>query len=481
MSEQDLQRRSTERPEVNASVRGEKGPSGERLAQTSEMLQASPAVARLRQRAGTLQRRANGSGLPDPLRSGIEALSGRSLAHVKVHYNSSRPAQLNALAYAQGSDIHLSPGQERHLPHEGWHLVQQMQGRVKPTSQANGVSINDDTTLEREADVMGARALHTAPADATSRVVEPEASSAADAQHPAQRSRAEVLQLQKDDPAIAKLREELASSGTKEMQFAVNAFLADTGHGTDAPAQKRANGSSATIQRMALAEETTQLLQDGPIQRVVAQLYTDLAYVPDLTGLHVPHHHSDGGAFNYGARPAGWYDGTLEELLARAITRVEGHEQQVYCPLIRQWRPANDMQIGHIQKWEDYVRSKGPANRREGINAYNDLNNLRLESALPNESHDFEELWEINNERYDTSDGFVVDDGEMDANTRRLLDIELERLRRPRLVLDHGRDRVRRRNLMDEVGEYLQRNMLRALLVAGLLTLYFGWLIGRYL
>ena len=35
--------------------------------------------------------------------------------HVKVHYNSSQPAQLNALAYAQGSDIHIGPGQEKHL------------------------------------------------------------------------------------------------------------------------------------------------------------------------------------------------------------------------------------------------------------------------------------------------------------------------------------------------------------------------------
>jgi hypothetical protein len=48
-----------------------------------------------------------------------------SMDHVKVHYNSSQPAQLNALAYAQGSDIHVAPGQEQHLPHEAWHVVQQ--------------------------------------------------------------------------------------------------------------------------------------------------------------------------------------------------------------------------------------------------------------------------------------------------------------------------------------------------------------------
>jgi hypothetical protein len=52
-----------------------------------------------------------------------------SMDSVKVHYNSTKPAQLSALAYAQGSNIHLAPGQEQHLSHEAWHLVQQAKGR----------------------------------------------------------------------------------------------------------------------------------------------------------------------------------------------------------------------------------------------------------------------------------------------------------------------------------------------------------------
>lgn len=101
----------------------------------------------------------NETGLPDGVKSGIESLSGMSLESVKVHYNSSQPAQLNALAYAQGSEIHVAPGQERHLPHEAWHVVQQAQGRVQPTIQMkDGVPVNDDEGLEHEADVMGARA-----------------------------------------------------------------------------------------------------------------------------------------------------------------------------------------------------------------------------------------------------------------------------------------------------------------------------------
>lgn len=105
-----------------------------------------------------LQKNENKTGLPDNLKSGIENLSGYGMDDVKVHYNSSQPAQLNALAYAQGTDIHIAPGQEKHLPHEAWHVVQQKQGRVRPTMQMKGVAVNDDKGLEKEADVMGGKA-----------------------------------------------------------------------------------------------------------------------------------------------------------------------------------------------------------------------------------------------------------------------------------------------------------------------------------
>ena len=110
------------------------------------------------------RRRENKTGLPDNLKSGIENLSGYSLDDVKVHRNSDKPAQIQAHAYAQGTDIHLASGQENHLPHEAWHLVQQKQGRVKPTMQMNsGVNVNDDVGLEKEADFMGNKALQMKP------------------------------------------------------------------------------------------------------------------------------------------------------------------------------------------------------------------------------------------------------------------------------------------------------------------------------
>ena len=106
-----------------------------------------------------VQREENKTGLPDGLKSGMEAISGLSLGDVKVHRNSDKPAQLQAHAYAQGTDIHLGPGQEKHLPHELGHVVQQKEGRVKPNVQLKDkVSINDDSGLEKEADVLGAKA-----------------------------------------------------------------------------------------------------------------------------------------------------------------------------------------------------------------------------------------------------------------------------------------------------------------------------------
>ncbi len=101
----------------------------------------------------------NNTGMPDNLKSGIESLSGYNMDDVKVHYNSSRPAQLNAHAYAQGSDIHVASGQEKHLAHEAWHVVQQKQGRVQPTTSVDGKPVNDNPGLEKEADVMGGKAL----------------------------------------------------------------------------------------------------------------------------------------------------------------------------------------------------------------------------------------------------------------------------------------------------------------------------------
>lgn len=106
----------------------------------------------------TLEQKRNETGMSDNLKAGIEDLSGFAMDDVRVHYNSPEPATVQALAYTQGTDIYVAPGQEQHLPHEAWHVAQQMAGRVEPTTEVSGLPVNDCIELEHEADVMGARA-----------------------------------------------------------------------------------------------------------------------------------------------------------------------------------------------------------------------------------------------------------------------------------------------------------------------------------
>lgn len=106
----------------------------------------------------TPEQKRNETGMSNNLKAGIEDLSGFAMDDVRVHYNSPEPATVQALAYTQGTDIYVAPGQEQHLPHEAWHVAQQMAGRVEPTTEVSGLPVNDCIELEHEADVMGARA-----------------------------------------------------------------------------------------------------------------------------------------------------------------------------------------------------------------------------------------------------------------------------------------------------------------------------------
>lgn len=101
----------------------------------------------------------NQTGMPTNLKNGIESLSGFSMDDVRVHYNSDKPQKMEALAYTEGTDIHVAPGQEKHLAHEAWHVAQQKAGRVSPTTSVGGVPVNDNVALEHEADVMGRKAM----------------------------------------------------------------------------------------------------------------------------------------------------------------------------------------------------------------------------------------------------------------------------------------------------------------------------------
>jgi hypothetical protein len=112
-----------------------------------------------------------GHPMPQDVRAKMESAFGADFSAVRIH-EGSRAQALGARAYAQGTDIHFAPGAyqpnstggQELLGHELAHVVQQSQGRVQATTQAKGVGVNDDSSLEREADEMGARAARCEPA-----------------------------------------------------------------------------------------------------------------------------------------------------------------------------------------------------------------------------------------------------------------------------------------------------------------------------
>lgn len=188
--------------------------------------------------------RSNTTGLPDALKAGVENLSGLAMDDVKVHYNSAKPAQFKALATTQGSEIHIGPGQEKHLAHEAWHVVQQKQGRVAPTTQMKGIHVNDDDSLEREADTMGAKAS-AAPQRATTLAAAPSRPAAAGA----------PIQLNHDKSELTKVIQELYKTNQtpKESDFveALKGYVKDQG----GDAEKILNDSSFAWDLMELVGE----------------------------------------------------------------------------------------------------------------------------------------------------------------------------------------------------------------------------------
>ncbi|MGB1206180.1 MAG: eCIS core domain-containing protein [Chitinophagales bacterium] len=118
-------------------------------------------------KANPLQKQENKSstsnGLPTEVQMKMENSLGADFSNVNIHKDSKSATDVGALAYAQGNDVHFAPGQfkpntqagQELIGHELTHVVQQREGRVKPTTQAKGLPVNDDKSLEKEADDMG--------------------------------------------------------------------------------------------------------------------------------------------------------------------------------------------------------------------------------------------------------------------------------------------------------------------------------------
>lgn len=94
----------------------------------------------------------NSTGIPDRMKQDFENRSGLSFDDVRIHYNSGRPARFQSLAYTQGTNVYIAPGQEKHLGHELGHVLQQKQGMVRPAIRYENALLNNDPYLENQAD-----------------------------------------------------------------------------------------------------------------------------------------------------------------------------------------------------------------------------------------------------------------------------------------------------------------------------------------
>jgi hypothetical protein len=108
----------------------------------------------------------SGHPLPDSVREFFEPRFVGDFTRVRVHTNERAATTVNALdarAFTVGHDVAFAAGQyspgttqgRELLGHELTHVMQQQEGRVKPTFQTGGLPINDEIGLESEADRMG--------------------------------------------------------------------------------------------------------------------------------------------------------------------------------------------------------------------------------------------------------------------------------------------------------------------------------------
>lgn len=94
----------------------------------------------------------NLTGIPTQMKWEFEQKSGLCFDDVRVHYGSDKPLKFGALAYAQGNQVYIGPGQEHCLRHELGHVVQQKQRQVQPDYVQNGQPVCVAASLERMAD-----------------------------------------------------------------------------------------------------------------------------------------------------------------------------------------------------------------------------------------------------------------------------------------------------------------------------------------
>jgi LysM repeat protein len=101
--------------------------------------------------------------LPDNVQAKMENSFGEDFSDVNIHDNSTKAEDLGAKAFAQGKDVHFAPGEfqpnskqgQELIGHELTHVVQQKEGKVQGGDVHGKDMVNQDVSLEKEADDAG--------------------------------------------------------------------------------------------------------------------------------------------------------------------------------------------------------------------------------------------------------------------------------------------------------------------------------------
>ncbi|MCF2219895.1 DUF4157 domain-containing protein [Chryseobacterium sp. PS-8] len=105
--------------------------------------------------------------IPENIKNEMEYSFNSNFSDVILKENSTQAKNLNAIAFAQGNEIHFASSFNPHsnqskeiLGHELAHVIQQRSGIVNASHQEQGFNINDDYALENEADAAGRKAAN---------------------------------------------------------------------------------------------------------------------------------------------------------------------------------------------------------------------------------------------------------------------------------------------------------------------------------
>jgi pimeloyl-ACP methyl ester carboxylesterase len=107
--------------------------------------------------------KSQGNKLPENVQSKMESSFGQDFSDVNIHTDSDNATKLGAKAYAQGKDVHFAPGEfqpnskegQELIGHELTHVVQQKEGKVQGGEVHGKDMVNQDVSLEKEADDAG--------------------------------------------------------------------------------------------------------------------------------------------------------------------------------------------------------------------------------------------------------------------------------------------------------------------------------------